>query len=144
MVREGEGLTTRLFAKSGRAMQIRREIEGASAYRGKVSTSAEIPLSEACRRVLSHAAEESRRMLHENIDLEHILLAEEEIPISGLPGRELLLRKALSPISSQYDFVLIDCPPNIGVFSINALNRRTTSGCSAATFLVSLKSLSRL
>ena len=51
----------------------------------------------------------------------NILLAEEEIPISGLPGRELLLRKALAKISDNYDFILIDCPPNIGVFSINAL-----------------------
>jgi chromosome partitioning protein len=51
----------------------------------------------------------------------NILLAEEEIPIAGLPGRELLLRKALAPISSEYDIILIDCPPNIGVFSINAL-----------------------
>lgn len=51
----------------------------------------------------------------------NILLAEEEIPISGLPGRELLLRKAINQISDNYDFILIDCPPNIGVFSINAL-----------------------
>jgi chromosome partitioning protein len=51
----------------------------------------------------------------------NILLAEEEIPISGRPGRELLLKKALSPISNQYDFVLIDCPPNVGVFAVNAL-----------------------
>lgn len=51
----------------------------------------------------------------------NILLAEEEIPISGLPGRELLLRKALLPLLSDYDIILIDCPPNIGVFSINAL-----------------------
>ena len=51
----------------------------------------------------------------------NILLAEEEIPISGLPGREPLLRKALAPVVKQYDFVLIDCPPNVGVFSINAL-----------------------
>ena len=51
----------------------------------------------------------------------NLLLAEQEIPISGLPGRELLLRKALAPISENYDFVLIDCPPNVGVFSINAL-----------------------
>ncbi len=51
----------------------------------------------------------------------NILLAEEEIPISGLPGRELLLRKAIADCLSQYDFVIIDCPPNIGVFAINAL-----------------------
>jgi chromosome partitioning protein len=51
----------------------------------------------------------------------NILMAEEEIPISGLPGRELLLRKAITPIQDQYDFIIVDCPPNIGVFSINAL-----------------------
>ena len=51
----------------------------------------------------------------------NILLAEEEIPISGRPGRELLLRKALAPLLEQYDFILIDCPPNIGVFAVNAL-----------------------
>lgn len=51
----------------------------------------------------------------------NILLAEEEIPISGLPGRELLLRKAIAQISENYDYIIIDCPPNIGVFSVNAL-----------------------
>ncbi|NER45713.1 MAG: ParA family protein [Symploca sp. SIO1A3] len=58
-----------------------------------------------------------------NVDVvpSNILLAEEEIPISGFPGRELLLRKAIAPVVDQYDFILIDCPPNIGVFSINAL-----------------------
>lgn len=61
--------------------------------------------------------------IRENIDVvpSNIILAEDEIPISGLPGRELLLRKAISSIEEQYDFILIDCPPNIGVFSINAL-----------------------
>jgi chromosome partitioning protein len=51
----------------------------------------------------------------------NLLLAEEEIPISGIPGREVLLRKAIASIDSEYDWILIDCPPNVGVFAINAL-----------------------
>ncbi|WP_199309495.1 MULTISPECIES: ParA family protein [unclassified Synechocystis] len=51
----------------------------------------------------------------------NILLAEQEIPIAGLPGRELLLRKALGSIQKAYDFIIIDCPPNVGVFAVNAL-----------------------
>ncbi len=46
----------------------------------------------------------------------NILLAVEELQISGLPGRENLLKRTLSEIDSEYDFILIDCPPNIGVF----------------------------
>lgn len=51
----------------------------------------------------------------------NILLADQEIPISGQPGRELLLRKALRKLKDKFDFILIDCPPSVGVFSVNAL-----------------------
>jgi chromosome partitioning protein len=51
----------------------------------------------------------------------NILLADQEIPISGQPGRELLLRKSLRKLKDKFDYVLIDCPPSVGVFSINAL-----------------------
>jgi chromosome partitioning protein len=51
----------------------------------------------------------------------NLFLAEEEIPISGLPGREILLRKAISTVDSKYDWIIFDCPPNVGVFAINAL-----------------------
>lgn len=60
---------------------------------------------------------------HNRVDVlpSNILLAVEELQISGLPGRENLLKRSLSDIDAEYDFILIDCPPNIGVFSINAL-----------------------
>ncbi len=51
----------------------------------------------------------------------NLLLAEQEIPISGLPGREVLLKKALTEVDNHYDWILTDCPPNVGVFAINAL-----------------------
>lgn len=58
-----------------------------------------------------------------NVDVlpSNILLAVEEIALSGLPGRENLLKRALEPLEDRYDCIAIDCPPNIGVFSINAL-----------------------
>ena len=75
LIREGKGLTSRLFSKSHLSMdQIRKEVEGRSPYREKVSTSVEIPLSVESKRVLGHAAEEAERMLHNYIGTEHILL----------------------------------------------------------------------
>lgn len=35
-------------------------------------------------------------------------------------GREAKLRKALRPLLSEFDFVLIDCPPSVGIYTVNA------------------------
>jgi len=75
LIREGKGLTSRLFAKGHLSMdQIRKDVEGRSPYREKVSTSLDIPLSTESKRVLGHAAEEAERLLHNYIGTEHILL----------------------------------------------------------------------
>ena len=75
LIREGKGLTSRLFARSHLSLEnIRKEIEGRTVFREKVSTSVEIPFSTETKRVLQHAAEEADRLLHNYIGTEHLLL----------------------------------------------------------------------
>jgi chromosome partitioning protein len=45
-----------------------------------------------------------------------------ELELAGKVGRENLLRKALAFIRDQYDYILIDPPPNLGLFTLNALS----------------------
>ncbi len=75
LIREGKGLTSRIFARSHLSLEsIRKEIEGRTVFREKVATSVEIPFSHETKRVLQYAAEEADRLLHTYIGTEHLLL----------------------------------------------------------------------
>jgi len=51
----------------------------------------------------------------------NIELAAAEIELIGEIRREFILRRILQPLEPWYDFVLIDCPPSLGLLTINAL-----------------------
>ncbi len=48
-------------------------------------------------------------------------LAGAEVEMVELPERETLLRRVLAPLREKYDFILIDCPPSLGLMTVNAL-----------------------
>src|SRR6195952_5368163 len=50
----------------------------------------------------------------------HIDLVGAEIEMIDSPNRETILKKILEPIKAEYDFIVIDCSPSLGLITVNA------------------------
>ena len=55
-------------------------------------------------------------IMHSNSDL-----AGAEVDLVNVPARESVLKRALSAIKDDYDYIFIDCPPSLGLLTLNAL-----------------------
>jgi chromosome partitioning protein len=51
----------------------------------------------------------------------HKSLYNAELAISNLKGKESILKRILEPLNTFFDYCIIDCPPNLGILSLNAL-----------------------
>ena len=75
LMREPKGVTGRIFAQAHVPLEgIRKEIESRTTFREKIATSIEIPFSAETKRILNRAAAEADRLLHNDINTEHLLL----------------------------------------------------------------------
>lgn len=84
-----------------------------------------------------------------NIERLHIIpatiqLAGAEIELVPIVSREVRLQKALSPMKDMYDFIIIDCPPSLGLLTINALTSADTVLIPVQCEYYALEGLSQL
>lgn len=82
----------------------------------------------------------------ENLDLlpSSIDLAGAEVELVYMKDRERVLRKVLERVRSFYDFITIDCPPSLGLLTINALSAADTVMIPIQSEYYALEGLSQL
>ena len=84
--------------------------------------------------ILHH--EEGIDFIPANIDL-----ADMEVQLINIIGRETVLRQYLEQIKSYYDYIIIDCSPNLGMITINALTCADTALIPVQASYLSLKGI---
>ena len=89
---------------------------------------------------------DARIKARENIDLvtSEVDLAAAESELAAKTDRHDLLSKKLAPVLCEYDFVIIDCPPSLGLLTINALAAAEELIVPMQTHFLALQGVSRL
>ena len=90
--------------------------------------------------------EEIIQNLGENFDIapSSLVLSTLEQELSGEIGRESRLRDILTAFKNNYDYILIDCPPNLGILTINAIRAASEIIIPVEASRFSLEGLSQL
>lgn len=74
ILREDKAVSLRVLGSHGAIESIRKQIDGLTSRREKISTSVDLPLSTECKLALAYAAEESEKMQSQTIEVDHLLL----------------------------------------------------------------------
>jgi chromosome partitioning protein len=82
--------------------------------------------------------------IHKNMIPANLGLAEAELVLSGKMGRELTLKRALHELRRQYELIVIDCPPALGLLTVNALVASTHALVSAEGEYFSLQGVEQV
>ncbi len=73
-----------------------------------------------------------------------IQLAGAEVELVGVVSRETILKKALASVRDDYDFVIIDCPPSLGLLTLNAFTAADSVLIPIQTEFYALEGVSQL
>ncbi|MEO7305889.1 MAG: AAA family ATPase [Ferruginibacter sp.] len=74
----------------------------------------------------------------------HIDLVGAEIEMINYPNREMVLKNILEPIRNDYDFIIIDCSPSLGLITVNALTAADSVVVPVQTEFFALEGLGKL
>ncbi len=81
---------------------------------------------------------------HLDIMPSHIDLVGAEIEMINYPNRESVLKKILEPVVDEYDFIVIDCSPSLGLITVNALTASDSVVVPVQTEFFALEGLGKL
>ncbi len=126
LLREDRALTNRFLHSHASVESIRKQIEGHTTIREKISASVDPPLSNESKRVLAYAAEEAERLSHRHIGTEHLLLGllREEKCLAAEILHERGLK--LSAIREELARTAVPRPPTHGSALLSNLSRDLT------------------
>ncbi|HMW26681.1 MAG TPA: AAA family ATPase, partial [Ferruginibacter sp.] len=74
----------------------------------------------------------------------HIDLVGAEIEMINYPNRESVLKKILEPVKDEYDFIVVDCSPSLGLITVNALTAADSVVVPVQTEFFALEGLGKL
>ena len=67
-----------------------------------------------------------------------------EMELINEAGREFILRELFEPVSEEYDYIIIDCPPSLGLLTLNALTSSTFVMIPLQTEFLALQGLTKI